>query len=387
MKNRLLKPLILLVLALLPASAPAHAQTAWAEFDPFTGNNVTQVVTGTLNGVRFTMTFNDGGSLQWGARGSFSKFNNTSSAFNFGFFTPATNRLDALSLVKFGSAGNATLTITFAAPVTNPTFHFFQLDRASYDFSATPGLPPVTVLSASSQLVQPLAGGTLVRDNNGSPYPAAGGHPRPGTSGSFQLTGTFSTVTVNLVQAFGAPDGHDFQMSVNASPPSPCGAGARCVFVTQNTWDGNLGGLAGADQKCQAAANAAGLPGTYKAWLSSDSASAASRLAHSPGPYNLMNGTTIANNWTDLTDGTLAAPINLSENGVPPTTTGQPLAWTNTRPDGTIFEINAPQVCNNWTTNAASDGLAGAHIDSGPPWTEASPEPCVEKYHLYCIQQ
>ena len=32
------------------------------------------------------------------------------------------------------------------------------------------------------------------------------------------------------------------------------------VFVTSTTYDGNLGGLAGADQKCQDCAEAAGLP-------------------------------------------------------------------------------------------------------------------------------
>ena len=45
----------------------------------------------------------------------------------------------------------------------------------------------------------------------------------------------------------------------------------RCVFVTKDTWKGNLkgtaaSGLAGADAKCQAAANAQSLGGTWVAW-------------------------------------------------------------------------------------------------------------------------
>ncbi len=56
-----------------------------------------------------------------------------------------------------------------------------------------------------------------------------------------------------------------------------CGGGTVCVegacspgklvFVTQNANNGNLGGIAGADNVCQTAANNAGIAGTFKAWL------------------------------------------------------------------------------------------------------------------------
>src|SRR5215212_6677746 len=60
-----------------------------------------------------------------------------------------------------------------------------------------------------------------------------------------------------------------------SSPPPPqsppCGAGGPCsVFLSSITYDGNLGGLSGADAKCQGLAAVAGLPGIYKAWLSDD---------------------------------------------------------------------------------------------------------------------
>ena len=92
------------------------------------------------------------------------------------------------------------------------------------------------------------------------------------------------------------------------------------VFVTSTRYNGNLGGLAGADAICQERAEAAGLaPGIYLAWLSVDSGSAGTpltRFVQSPGPYTLVDGTTIvANNWADLTDGFLAASISLDENG------------------------------------------------------------------------
>ena len=43
----------------------------------------------------------------------------------------------------------------------------------------------------------------------------------------------------------------------------------RIVFVTSEIYLGNLGGIAGAHSKCQALANAAGISGTFRPWLSS----------------------------------------------------------------------------------------------------------------------
>src|SRR5205823_203503 len=77
----------------------------------------------------------------------------------------------------------------------------------------------------------------------------------------------------------------------------------KVVFVTSTSYDGNLGGLTGGDAKCQARAVAAGLAGTYKAWLCSGSTSAASRLSHlSTGDYVRLDGAVLANGWAGLTD-------------------------------------------------------------------------------------
>src|SRR6187401_2282495 len=62
--------------------------------------------------------------------------------------------------------------------------------------------------------------------------------------------------------------------------------GNKRVFVPDQTYVGGLlGGLAGADMKCEARAAAAGLAGTYKAWLSDQTKSATARLTHSTGAY------------------------------------------------------------------------------------------------------
>lgn len=52
----------------------------------------------------------------------------------------------------------------------------------------------------------------------------------------------------------------------------------RKIFITDKTWSGNLGGLDGADQKCQQEAQEKGYEGTWKAFLGSDQVTAIERL-------------------------------------------------------------------------------------------------------------
>ena len=120
----------------------------------------------------------------------------------------------------------------------------------------------------------------------------------------------------------------------------------RVVFVTDAVWSGDqLGGLAGADAKCRAAAQKAGLanPLTFKAWLSDRHTDAVDRLVHGKGRYVRVDGLPIADDFADLLDGALANPIVITEteqvyeNGV----------WTGTRPDGTRG-VGADH-CQDWS--------------------------------------
>jgi hypothetical protein len=165
-----------------------------------------------------------------------------------------------------------------------------------------------------------------------------------------------------------------------------CGAGGPCrVFLSSTLHDGNLGGLSGADAKCQGLATSAGLPGTYKAWLSDSTSSPSSRFVPSTGPYRLVNGTTIAANWTDLTDGTLLAPISVTETGggIGPTR----VPWTHTKIDGSPGGLHNVH-CSNWSTNAAAvQGDVGRAVNSDSLWTDYSVFFCDTFRHLYCFQQ
>ena len=121
-------------------------------------------------------------------------------------------------------------------------------------------------------------------------------------------------------------------------PCTPCSCVTRgqCkMFVTTASSGGNLGGLAGADATCNTHASAAGLIGVYQAWLCVNGVAPATRSVHANVPYRRTDGALIANNWADLTDGTIASPINRTEAGVDVSATSPFLPWTYVTTAGT----------------------------------------------------
>lgn len=166
---------------------------------------------------------------------------------------------------------------------------------------------------------------------------------------------------------------------------------AKRVFVTSTTYNGNLGGLSGADAKCQergSFASVGSLGGgggiIWKAWLSDDNTLVASRLTHNNGPYKLVNGTIVANNWADLTDGTLQAPINITELNQTKSSFG---IWTNTDIDGTRGGRSSSS-CGNWLSSSSSIlGWLGTTPRTDSFWTINSSDVCSSSYPIYCFEQ
>jgi hypothetical protein len=190
----------------------------------------------------------------------------------------------------------------------------------------------------------------------------------------------------------GAPD----SPVVGDGSPPPVEAGApRAVFVTSTAYTADeLNGLVAADGTCQSRAGTAGLKGTYKAWLSTDSLSAEARMTHSTGPYRLLNGTTIASNWQELTSGTLKAPIDETETmGAPPklgaTVCGELSSspvWTGTNADGTS---GSGTECNTWGAGmlAATSALVGSANATDGTWSAWCAASCLVVAALYCVEQ
>ena len=174
--------------------------------------------------------------------------------------------------------------------------------------------------------------------------------------------------------------------------PAGTAAGDRLVFVTSQLYTGDLDGFAGANEKCQARALAAGLPGTYRAWLSSNATAPDSVFAPGALTYRLVDGTPVASGWSDLTtekypsERFLNAPIDLDEFGVP--VSGERRVWTGTTVKGTGGFPHCSLSGTPWaTSDVAASGFYGQSDGDGTSWTEYSTTNCSTPLRLYCFQQ
>jgi len=171
--------------------------------------------------------------------------------------------------------------------------------------------------------------------------------------------------------------------------PSDCGGGeipegAIRVFVTSTTYTGKLGGLSGADAKCQARADAAGLGGTWVAWLSDSTTNAKDRIPDTNVGYYRLDGVKVADNKADLTDGNIDNPINVNEEG---TSYSSGIVRTGTKSDGTVDTYT----CNDWTTDSSTSyGGIGDITKTDNRWTDYWPDfytaNCLHWRALYCFE-
>jgi hypothetical protein len=176
-----------------------------------------------------------------------------------------------------------------------------------------------------------------------------------------------------------------------------CGNGGACtVFRTLAGFSATqINGLDGGDTRCQAAADAANLAGTFKAWLAVGSATPATRFTNinKSGPYHLVaNGSDggnppplVAENFADLlTCGggvCLSNTINRVENGDSPG--DAPGVWTGVLADGAA----SSDTCGEWN-NDAGTGLVGDPSSATTNWTNSQfAAPCGLFNRLYCFQQ
>jgi Protein of unknown function (DUF1554) len=164
--------------------------------------------------------------------------------------------------------------------------------------------------------------------------------------------------------------------------------GSKCVFVTSGVYDGNLGGLAGADHKCADEAKSEGSQaalGEYKAWLATETTSAPARFTQAEVPYKLVNGDPVAESFHGLVSGHLENPIGIDATSAPADDT-QKKVWTATQDDGRIL----PYTCSDWSDSTVGNhppGLYGLDTLTNTGWTNESVTDCDNQLHLYCFEQ
>lgn len=184
----------------------------------------------------------------------------------------------------------------------------------------------------------------------------------------------------------------------------------RLSFVTSTTGSGNLSvwagaggntGLAAADAICQARATAAGLPGTYVAWMSDSLSDAYCRvhgltgkkaamcgqgaLPVSAGPWVRPDGKAFAPSIERLLAPTRAVfyPASLTESGVEVGSTDR--VYTGTDDNGVLTSA----ACNDWTSSSSLvQGAMGEVNGGGVSWTDqgASDPGCNQIGRLRCVE-
>jgi hypothetical protein len=102
-----------------------------------------------------------------------------------------------------------------------------------------------------------------------------------------------------------------------------------------------------------------------------------------------VDGAKVADNWNDLTDGTLDSPISKTEaGGDPPSVTescGTTLSvWTGTYATGG----SANSCCDDWSATTGTNGLFGRADATDSEWSFiCTTTGCGVARPVYCIEQ
>jgi hypothetical protein len=165
--------------------------------------------------------------------------------------------------------------------------------------------------------------------------------------------------------------------SVTASFNAPIAP--NLMFVTSTTYTGNLGGLAGADAICRERANAGGRAGTYKAWLSTSTVNANTRLGTASG-WVRVDGKPFVSSMNDLGNGKLFTPPRIDEFG---NDIGEVGAMTSTTTGG-VYANNGD--CAGWTSSSSGAQVStGTSAGNGAMFEIYGIGNCAGTFHLYCF--
>jgi hypothetical protein len=122
------------------------------------------------------------------------------------------------------------------------------------------------------------------------------------------------------------------------------------------------------------------LPGEFKAWLSTIDSAVADRMTRSSVPYVRTDGARIADDWDDLTDGSLLSLINRDANAAEQAAD----VWTGTLPSGLSYTETD---CDGFTNGTAGFALCGTTQSINANWTANQIPACDTPLRLFCIEQ
>jgi hypothetical protein len=173
--------------------------------------------------------------------------------------------------------------------------------------------------------------------------------------------------------------GTSYQAPIRITP-----APGRFAFLSE----GNIApssGIAGADALCTQEATAAGLPGSYRAFLATSSVSALSRFDLTGPPWVRVDGIPVVASAADLATRPLTS-ISVRATG---TYLGRGFVWTGISTDPSS-PSTAALTCRDWSSVSVQDMATVGYETATDPgaWDAFGQEPCNYPYgHLYCFQE
>ncbi len=204
-------------------------------------------------------------------------------------------------------------------------------------------------------------------------------------TGLFLIIIIGAALVVSYVGTESASDITGKQIAQSILPPLQ----TKLVFVTQNRYHPgtDFWSFWGADIKCRQSAQAAGLNGTFVAWLSANETNVSgSWVVHARdrvvnAQYFRVDGVRVANGLFDLTDGAIDTAIKVNEFGNIVVNNTQ--VWTGTDRYGYATDLD----CNEWSTSTGNDtATIGSNVRRNYAWTEARVTGCARARRLYCFE-
>ena len=196
----------------------------------------------------------------------------------------------------------------------------------------------------------------------------------------------------------GALNGSGQEVDGDAACSATCRWQGRLVFLSSEMYSGNLGGVSGADLKCQALAASAGLadPHVFRAWISDGIHAPLTRFTQldvSDAPYILLDGRVVAATFAELVEQGPRVGISVTEEGE---AIFGAYVWTNTTAFGEVF--SPTNHCTGWTASLnalpARLGYNALMLEQGPAfetwraqrhWTSLMSQECSFPWRLYCF--
>lgn len=259
-----------------------------------------------------------------------------------------------------GGAGGSTYTISYSA-----SSYTFQVNAAITTVTPTVSVAPTSCTSSPSMPIGLSLSSTTCAIS--------------GTPTALQLPTTYTITASNS------------GLTATTTLRIQVGCNQLCrIFVGTAGTDGNLGGAAGADAKCNSdAAKPAGATSTYRALIVDSTRRACSTANCGGGISENLDWVLYPNKIYYRPDGTTIimttnaagiAAFNLTN---PMTIAAANPAWTGLNADWTSNSVN----CSNWTTTAGTGAFGTINSATSSSIFQNTTNCTGTTYYLYCVER